>query len=243
MSLKNLKFQIVLFSNQSAIDPSPENIKKCIDYFMADGFMPSSVQEMDVMAGTSTPRLSLQSSSLGMTFNFLSNRIDITRQLGMPGVPDCGNINDYVSATLNVVSKVTDVFNMAFNRASLISEYMFDNVPTEKLESVRMCFLPQPVLGASQVTEWGIRSVERFDSLGESKESINLVCNVAQQALQIIEGTNYRETQAILVQVDLNTVPEGSDYRFSKRHREKFYADAIPLHDAVLEAMKARVNG
>lgn len=244
MKIKSLKYQVSCFGEDSAIDPTPENIKRSVDCFMGLGFLPGSVQEIDAAAGGAVQRLSVQNAGTGTAVNFITNRVDILKQVGFPGVTDCGSVEEFVGDSLNFLRNAEDGFKLRFNRVSLVCEYMVSGLSNEVIGRVRNYFLPnQPVNGGAEPFEWDARFASRVKFDEVNGETVNVIVSIGRHEMQIFEPSGLRVEEALLCQIDINTDPRKAEYRFGNDLRGRFYSEALKYRKEVFENILEVVNG
>ncbi|MFT5782333.1 MAG: hypothetical protein ACI9EB_001720 [Pseudomonas sp.] len=232
MNQKIIKYQFTLFSKSSAIEPTPENIKRSIDLFMTKGFMPSSVQETDPLTGLNVPRLSMQSSSNGVVLNFLSNRIDIVKILGFPGATSCGSLEEFIEIALDVSMQASAGFQISFNRMALIVDYMVVDLNVNQFLSAQGKLLPNvPLMGGGDLFEWDARFVEKARIGDANSEIVNIISSMGRHLIQEFNPAGMTVTDGLMGQVDINTLAENTEQIFTDKQCRAFYADAIAVYN------------
>lgn len=237
MNIKALKYQASCFGSP-AIDPTPDNIKKSVDAFMGIGYLPASVQEVDHL-GSSAQRLSVQSATAGMLMNFITNRVDVLKQIGFPGVTDGGDVDVFVSSALTGLEKAESEFRQQYNRVSLVGDYIAKDISAEALVGLRKTFLPAvPWADEVEPYEWDAKWAVQIP-LDEINEMVNLIVNIGRHTLQEMDQSGVRVSETLVWQVDINTLVEKAEYRCDQSYREKFFRGAVRQ----LNIINERVQG
>lgn len=233
---RKLKFQMVFFCNGAVISPTPEIIQRLLALYMPKGFLPSHLQELDGSSMKPVQRLSLQSPAAGVMVNFLSNRIDILKQVGMPGAEDLGELQEFITESASLLSSISDEFKIKGNRLALLADYFLEPMSKERVERIRNKLLPSnfsPIEGDN--FEWNYRVATKGQLGFGCEETINSITALNKIIAQIPEPDTLQTFDGIQLSVDINTVPENTDTRFDSNNLTIFFNSAKQAHDRTIQ--------
>ena len=230
--VRDIIYQISVFGDFVSIKPNPETIQMMIVKFSDYGLIPSIFQEgtfpifpvSEIIKTETMNRLQMVSIEKSINVMFASNRIDINRASTDLNV---GITNDDLSELLDILSKAVSGISstrIGFNVTSLL-----DNPGVSLMQKI------EPNLTFyDNSEELMLRVNKRSDvTLDDSSENSNVILTLQKTMGQIlISNRSIPIDDKLVLQFDINTIPEVSEPRFFYEQIKKY----------VLSAEKIRKN-
>lgn len=235
-----IKFQVSLFIASQPLTTAPENFKKAFELFFPHGYFPSTVQELAPGIPT-TDRLTLQNNALGISVQFLSNRIDFvampfaSAQNQLPLAQFCDEVRAITAIAL-------DAFPVGVERIGLASERVLNDLDSKQLDQVRTHFIAPGIDEFDQTVnvEWMVRQVILAPLNPETDLLSNQIYSVNRGKMHLSDQTGVREFEALQVALDVNTNPT-SRMSFDGSGVKQYLADALQAHDSLLQKIEKRI--
>jgi hypothetical protein len=232
-----IKYSSHIFINDDEILGTPENFSKLLNEFKDNGFIPTTIQEVDQATGTPTPKIQLSSPESGYSIACLSKKIVIERN---PVNIISGNILDqseFCNDTINFYSRVHSIFKPFVKRMSYVTEYFFRDMSENGFSFVYNKMFSGPSLYKNKdVYEWVWRSTAWDEiEIQEKNEKLNVIVDMTRLSGYITSGANSVNFDKIRLLVDLNTSQKNLEPRFSE-------SDVICFYEKIKDRQSRIIN-
>lgn len=232
---RDIVCQISMFGDFTSIKPDPETVQSMLTKFSDYGLLPSIFQEGNFTLSPN-PQLSktkttnrLQMVSLEKKINvmFASNRIDVNRT---STDLNSGVTNDDINELLDILGKA--VSGLSATRIGFNTTSLLDNPSASLLQKI------QPSLDFySDPNELVLRANKRKDiTFGEGSSEKSNVILTAQKTMGnlLINNQQIPVENGLILQFDINTIPENTDPRFFSANTKEYVVAANQLRNAIL---------
>lgn len=225
----NLNYQYTLFGEFSDLKPeNPDIIIKLMTIFKEEKFMPASFQEfnMNTMPPKMDNRISLINKD-GVTLNIGNNRIDLIIAYNEQGKYMDMKIEEITNKAIELLSSLLDAFGKTCNRLALNTMGILSSEDSKKIiEKYNNVNQIVSYYNENKPYEWNQRLVAKkeFSSINED---INLITSLSKTKGQLSNNNKTILVDGIMIQFDINTLPDKLNYRFGKDEVQKFFKIAI----------------
>ena len=224
-----LKYQYSIFGDFSDISPEKsEIIIKLITLFSKENFIPASFQElsMNQIPTIMDSRISLSNKD-GLSVNIGNKRLDIEFDYLEDGKYYNMDIEEITQKAMEIISLLMNEFKKTCNRIALNTTELLDEVKSKKITD--MFYNTKNIFeyyNRNIPFEWNERYVSRVD--GEKiGEKINIITSISKAEGKLTTPKKEIKIDGIMLQFDINTLPNNVNYRFSNDEITKFFDDAI----------------
>ena len=184
------QYQASAFINAADIEATPDNIRRLMDAFHEEGFIPGTIHELGTQGIKPVPRLTLSSPvDGGWSIHFPSNRVAIMRNPTDPRGENLGTIEEFTSEVTSYLRKILEVFKKKANRLSLVSSFLLQDMSPDAREKVfrRVSTSPPLFYAASPPFEWNWRAVARTPmTLEGTEEQANVITEIKRMQGKLI---------------------------------------------------------
>lgn len=239
-----LLYQLSFFLDAQDITPSPKTVLALVDQLKEHNFISSTFNEIIPPVLHPQPRLRLITLDEEWNIPIGSKKVDVKKSpLDMKG-DNLGELEDFCSKAKLFYSKIIEKYDKKAHRLALITSYMLEQMPEEKLVGIGNALLEQPPFyDANPPFEWDWRLASRanIEIVGQS-EPANIIA-----ALKRAKGDFQVKDQSvqfdrILFTLDINTAPENTESRFGFQQIDEFVSSARKLHGEILGQILDFVN-
>lgn len=214
--------QMSLFGSFINIKPKTDIIIKLLLALQEDEFIPGSadVASVDFTTGKMMvdSRMQLISQNRTWTIVFLPERIDFNYNYQV-GTEVYRNIEPLLAYAQELVRKVFSAFSSTTgNRLALSCKMALEDMTAGDLKQFCMRFSnPLRVYNGDKFADWCVRFNEREDiAVAEDlKESCNRIMEMVQVEKQDIDNQGTDANHNIILSIDINTVANNQEYRFT----------------------------
>ena len=204
-------------------------IGKLTEIFSVYGFIPTTTRGVSIIPGTINidNRISLNSSN-GWGIMLDRNRIDIT-------IAFDENIKEFYETSDSEIIKTmikymdliiksfdTHINRFGFNTTDILNSKITKNIIEKYNKTTRII----NYYDNKESNEWNERIVIKEDGK-KLKEKINVITNISRTKGRFQRLNKYIDFNGIVLQFDINTLPELIDFRFNKEEAKKFLDDAV----------------
>ena len=136
-------------------------------------------------------------------------------------------------------------FPRTFNRLALASNALFKVVQEDKLKNIYLS-LASPINFYSEniPIEWYIRQVAKKNiNINDREEVINVICSLSRSLVTINENGHITNSNRIIIDFDINTIPENTEKRFSIEQFNDFASSALACQNKIIEEYKSIIDG
>ncbi len=233
------KMQASFFGDISRVAPTPSTIKRVMDLFSDLELVPGTFMEIGNAGPGQQSRLMMSSPEAGIIINFATNRVDIQKQI-VNRSQGLGTIKDFSNLAADAASRISENFNINYNRVSLVADHMLELMTSEELDSAYSKLIRSHLnIGDGRPAEWNMRnSVKDVIIVNDISEEINSIVQInrIQGELEISgEVEIFDRLQLIL---DINTVAENSNTRFNKENIDSYYEGASQRYEQLMALVK-----
>lgn len=216
-----LNFQLSMFGSFINIKPDNDITMKLMAHLQEDRFVPGTVNVAVVDAVSkkinSESRLQMVSENKFWNIVFLQERIDVNYTY-LGGNEFYQDFESIFGRAINLLEKVFGVFpNTPGNRIAVNGKILINEKnANEREEFIKRFSVPLKVYGNSEIAEWNIR----FNSktfVNVSEDTVEL-CNNIIELGDIVGRENGKPKKRLLVTLDVNTLPENRNLRFTYKN-------------------------
>ena len=248
MKISNLKFQISLFGNYDEISPSVSTIKTFVELFEDKGLIPNQFQEINInltgdamhKPGTIS-RLKLTSSDKSLNINFNADRIDFILNNINLGVFEMLDINAFTTEVEDIAQKIGGVFDKTHKRIGFVSSFLIDNIDLDEVQN--RVFSNIPFFDDKQKANWTCRNAAIVNIEAEANEICNAVVNVNKIEANLLMNNENSVFNGILLNIDINTLAENSEYRFTKDNISGYIDKMLELQNIIFGEYLTKISG
>jgi hypothetical protein len=234
-----LKYQASIFVNAADISVNPDTIKDLIDLFRDKDLIPRTLHEINVPGSGPFPsaRPSMSSSNGEWIINFRTVRIDVVRSTTDLKGTNMGEIEEFCGVATDFFERISTRFKKKANRLALVTDFILEEMTTDALSKVYLkLFKPTKFYVNHPPFEWVWKSVSKMPfAIREIEDLTNVLSTVSRAKGDITSGGETMPFERIILQIDINTAPENSEYRFDIDDIKDFY-NKIPKEHSGLTA-------
>lgn len=224
---KILNFQLSLFGSFKNIKPDNDIAMRLIEKLKEDDFIPATVDVAYVDTAAkeikSESRLQMVSQDKSWSIVFLQERIDLNYDYnGSSLYSEFGKIFIYAKS---ILEKVFEIFsNEKGNRLAVNGKILLNEmVPEKRTIFMKRFSNPPKVYGNKPITEWHLRFNAK-SSMGIADDTKEICNNIIEIGDCIICEKEKKENR-MLLSLDINTLPENRDLRFTYENLLYFTSD------------------
>lgn len=235
------------------IEASNENIAKLLTVFMDRGFLPNVYNEQTPISGGagvmqapvgSYSVWELKSNDGKFVIKFGQGRIDIISMMLSPS-SGIGDIDSFIKNADECFKMIFTKYPRTFNRLALASNALLKVVPEEKLKEIYLSLVsPIGFYSDNNPVEWNIRQVAKNNiNINDREEVINVICSLSRSLVTINENGHISNSNRIIIDFDINTIPENVEKRFSMEQYRSFALSALACQNRILDEYKSVIDG
>ncbi|MBF8651331.1 hypothetical protein IRZ81_11010 [Pseudomonas putida] len=233
----SLKYQASVFGDFSKIVPSEETLKRCIESYFSQGWLPSNLQEFVGSKNAIESRLALQSMRTGITINVLSNRIDFIVS-PLPGSPAATvTMQSFLTQFSNMYPQLASQFGVAVNRVGFVCDHFLKVQRHEELNIFKSKLLALDLdnfAGDSAMpVEWSVKNTSRIPSATFDGAPINVICNFSKVTAQLADPNGQKEFETPHLSIDVNYPAENTVPSVSPDQVVNFVNEAASIESQV----------
>lgn len=225
----NLNYQYTLFGEFSDIKPENSDIIiKLMTIFNGENFMPASFQEfsMNMMPPKIDNRISLINND-GVTINIGNTRVDLIVAYNEQGKYKEMEIKETTKRAVEMLNKLLKEFNKTCNRIALNTMQILSTDESkriiQKYDSMQQLV---KYYNDNNAFEWNQRFVTK-KQCEPIQEEMNVITNVSKTKGELANNNNIILFDGIMLQFDINTLPNKLNYRFGQEEVKNFFESAI----------------
>jgi hypothetical protein len=248
MQTINLRYQVSLFGNYAEIIPNSENMKFFIDNFSDKGMIPNQYQEVRVHinfkeatpTSKSNERIQLTDPEKKWEIKFNTDRIDILFLNSNIGVTEIISKEKFLSEVVDFLNRINQKFQKQHKRVGFVTQYLFENVDVSKTSGIFInaidYFKEKPII------DWSNKIATRAKLLyGDNQEElVNINSEARWISSSMIINSNVSSVSGVFLSLDVNTVPENSDYRFQSDNLELLLGEILKIENEVFDQTIAK---
>jgi len=245
----NLKYIAVAFVNIENFETIPENASILMDLFGSKGYIPSTFYEIN---DKSKPTLRYQISTPNgeWQIRFSRRRIDIQKMTQDISGSDIGEINDFTREAKELFSVFFNKFELKANRLSLVSSGLTTKYNRDLIADIySRLIVPIKYYKINQPKEWNLRSIARIPiELSQKGEEFNVITVISRAQvhltteIQTQEDVLIADYDKLLIEFDINTVPDNISDRLSSSVLPVFFDNAIEIRQSIIDDIKEVIN-
>lgn len=244
MEGKKLNYQFSIFGDFR--DISPNNSQIIIDLlseYKERNFIPSIFQEIpfNIAPSTVSNRIMLSNND-GWQMNIGNNRIDLSIPLIEKGKYADMNIETISVEACEIIEKIINKFNKQSNRIALNTTFLMGSDMSKKLDEIYenkgrvIEFYNQ-----NKIKEWNERIISEIIDSEFNNEKINIGININKGKGQYQIINKVSSFDGIIIQFDINTIPENIDLRFKGKDIKKFFETAIKYKNQIEKEIEEKL--
>ena len=225
----NLNYQYTLFGEFSDIKPEDSDIIiKLMTIFNGENFMPASFQEfsMNMVPPKMDNRISLINKD-GVTINIGNSRIDLIVAYNEQGKYKDMDITEITTKAIEMLNKLLREFNKTCNRIALNTMQILSSDESrnviQKYDGMEQII---KYYNENKPFEWNQRFVAK-KHCEKISEEINVITNINKTKGQLANNNSVILFDGIMLQFDINTLPDKLNYRFGTKEVQEFFESVI----------------
>ena len=243
-----MKYQATIFGNFNDIEPTPDNSKKLIDLFKDKALIPGVIDEFRATAQTPIPtrhaRIRCASANWEWVIEFLSNRIQIVKRAIEAHGANLGDLDAFCSDASYLFKQITSQFKKKANRIALVTQFILQEMTDKALSQIYLKLFKAPEFYIENPPfEWDWRTASRNPiRLEELDETLNIIVTMNRSYGEFQAKGEVTPFDGIQFSLDINTVPDNQELRFSADNIASFYNQVSRLHDNLCSEITEFIN-
>ncbi|RKR83760.1 hypothetical protein BDD43_3974 [Mucilaginibacter gracilis] len=238
-----VKFTASIYTNNQEITPEPNLMRALYQDLAKFEVIPGAYNELDTKTSNIvTNRLRFYKLDNSLTINFGINRIDIQANYNATGV--FNSIQAFCDQVIDILEIINKKYEKKSNRLGIVINLTSQNLDAKALTNDFKPFYHTTELFENSVpTDWNNRANYRYiRDFGSKKELCNNVYIFSYGAAEIsINGIIVRQN-AVNLQLDINTIPEAQNIRFSAVDYTNFYNNSSKWLNDFYQSLESRFN-
>jgi len=243
-------YQAVAF--MPSIEANQNNISQMMGLFTDIGLIPTTFQEITPISPAPQLRFSLQSANNEWFIFFGFEGIRITKNPIDPKGNNLGSIEQFSVDVSNFLVKILNKQPKKANRIALSSNVILEEMTEESLNNIYgKLFNPIQLYSNNKPIEWNSRTVFRLDKQVDSiKETLNFISEINRSSVLLNQGNmpinilnqGLVPTDRIFINLDINTIPNNTKYRFGEAEIATFYKNMSLWHKDLLKEILEKIK-
>lgn len=230
-----LKYQASLFVQAAKLESTPDLMSALTDLYKDRGFLPGTMYELSGGQIGPRPRPRLSTVDNEWIIEFRSDRIICQKNPAASGGGTLGHLSDFCRDVEDMLCKGLQKLGKHGTRLALVTEVILREMSAAELrDSYRRLFAAPKFFSTEEPFEWNWRSAARVErAIGPHRETLNVIGSVKRFNGHIQIGPEMTSLDRIQVGLDINTIPDADETRFSGEHIQPFFDVAMTLRDGV----------
>lgn len=233
-------YKISAFGEFSDIKPTSENMMFFLANFSSSKLIPSLTNEISFIAsidGSDAPkrteiqRIALINEDATEQISIGSNRIDYTITAKNDCKFELEDLTDFNEKILNAFKVIFEKFNKKSSRLALNTHSLFVNLSEEEVNAIEAKFSNPINLYQGSLDEWNTHLMIRQEAELENQEEFNIITNISKMFYP--KPNEPEKEPGFAVQLDINTIGENSELRFSVESINKFITFSNELWNTI----------
>lgn len=243
-------YQLGFYAPDTHKEPEPEIIGRLMRAFKDKGFIPTTVQEFQLVAERSDAglrpgrRLQLQFTSPSQNWNlaFEEQRV-LLKKVGVEDTK-IGTVDDFSEEADEVFRLLLNEMQFRGTRLAFAMKGLLPEMPLETLaEAGKRLLNAVPFYVENLPCEWTANNVTRTNvSIGEKSETLNVIANVRRLQGTLQEGDNSVPIDRVEVGFDINTHQDSKEQRFGANDVSPFLKAASEISGRIFREIQERIN-
>lgn len=227
----SLNYQFSIFGEFSDITPENSGITiKLMKKFDGEKFIPNIFQElsMNTMPPKIDNRISLINTD-GWTISIGNERIDVSVDYNDDGAYKDMQLDEIELKAVKMLESIMEIFGKTCKRIALNTTELLDDVKSQKIIEK---YLSRGRLlnyyDSNIPYEWNERYVANVECT-DINEKINVITNITKSQGKLSNNNTGKtiDFDGIMIQFDINTLPNNVNYRFSHSDIKHFFKKAV----------------
>jgi hypothetical protein len=249
-----IRYQAVAF--MPGMETNQSNISQMMGIFADKGLIPTTFQEvsMDIPTPAASQEMSLNFPVPQLRFSLNSPNNEWNIHFGIDKVGITKNATDIKGNNLGTIEQfsidISSFFAKIFrvsqkaNRLALSSNVILKEMTEEVLNSIyEKLFNPIQLYSDNKPTEWNSRAISRIrKQVSSAEEIINFISEINRINGQINLNQKFISLDRIAINLDINTIPNNSKYRFGESEVADFYKTVSMWHNDLLKEIFEKVK-
>jgi hypothetical protein len=231
-----VRYQTVAF--MPSIEANSVNISKMMELFTDRGLVPTTQPEPSIANPLSQTqvRFNLKSANNEWDIHFGIDRIDITKNATDVKGDNLGTIEQFCADVSDIFLKINSKYPQQANRIALLSNVILNEMKEDVLAGIYLkLFNPIKLYAKNMPTEWNSRTIARLQKeFSGNTEIFNFVSDVNRINGLININQEIKPIDRIAINIDINTIPTTTIYRFGTKELEGFYNNVSIWHNELL---------
>jgi hypothetical protein len=220
------------------IEISNANIAKLMGLFLDENLLPNVYNETIINSPNpiQSPTLELRNMQNSWILKFGTGRVDILR-IKQSSTSDIGNIEDFVAWANNCLEKILCGFDRKANRIAFATNCVMKELSSDKLDCIyKKIVSPISFYSQNIPFEWSIRNVSKKDlAILDQKENVNFSSILSLAEIVVNENGNIAKSQRVILDFDINSIPDNTALRFSIGHIKSFISTILDYHNSITD--------
>lgn len=155
-----------------------------------------------------------------------------------------GEISDFCSDAINFFTKIFEKYPKKANRLALVTTCLLEEMSNSEFNRIYQILFNSPSFYAdNKPVEWGWNVVSRIERpIADLLENLNVISILKRLSGELEAKTERLPFQRILLQQDINTIPDSTEARFDLCHIPEFFSTAKTLHDDLETSILSFIN-
>lgn len=238
------RYQASIFLNAADITPSPDNVTTLVNIFRDRELIPNTFYEFKPPSLLPQPRLRFSNLNSEWIINIGTERIDIEKHPTDPKGNNLGDLSKFCTDAMGMFTKIIEKYNKKSNRLALIANYIMQEMTeTHFAKAYTNLFKSSDFYVTNPPFEWNWRAAARIRrEIRKQQEAINVVATVIRAKMDYRFKEEVKQIDRLALNLDINTSPENSEFRFDLTHAESFYHEATQLNTRLITELPGFIN-
>jgi hypothetical protein len=237
-----VRYQAVAF--MPSIEASQSNISQFMGLFADKGLIPTTFQEIAIMAPQPQLRFALQSTNNEWNISFGINRIDVVKNATDGKGNNIGTIEQFCTDVSDAFAKILSKYPQKANRLGLSSNVLLEEMTEDKLNGVyEKLFNSTRLYSDNKPVEWNSRVNSRIQKQVNSiNELMNFISEINRASGLLNIDQKLVPIDRIALNLDLNTIPNNLENRFGEIEVADFYKNIPVWHNELLNEIVEKIK-
>jgi hypothetical protein len=233
-----LNFRATAFS--SPIQITNDSVIKLTGLFSKENLLPNIINQsfnIPILLTTlpiniNIPILELKNKENTFIVRFSGERIDILKIRQLSNT-DKWDINEYINTAKDQLARILDSFSIKFKRIAFGTSCIMEEIGVNDLKQISSEIIKSiNFYSEHSPMEWNIGETARIKLSENSDEFINIISNISINDI-LVNQTNNQKSKRIKLDIDINTIPENTSFRFDTNGVNLFKDKALSYHEEV----------
>lgn len=169
--------------------------------------------------------------------------IDISQNLTDAKGNNIGDIKQFSTEASDIFVRIMDKYQQKAHRLAILGSLVLKEMSSQALDDLYpKIFNPVSTHKENKPVEWNFRAVSRIEKeINGNSEMLNYITEISRVPVQTIFD-QFISSDRIVVNLDINTVPDNTNSRFEKLDIVDFYRNAHGWYNDLLSELIEKIK-